>query len=109
MFSPTRLQDREDFARILKERRAERRIRQEDLASLNRMSRFTLSDAENGRTDPKLSTMLSLLQTLGLTMVVVPTEVADRVSVPELDGPDDTYEYEIDDAFPVDGDLNGPT
>ncbi|MBW3243448.1 helix-turn-helix domain-containing protein [Epibacterium sp. DP7N7-1] len=106
MFSPARLDDREDFARILKERRAERRIRQEDLASLNRMSRFTLSDAENGRTDPKLSTMVNLLQTLGLTMVVVPTEVADRVSVPRLDGPEDVYD--IDEDFPMEDDPLGP-
>lgn len=107
MFTPTRLRDRSDFARILRERRAEKRIRQEDLANLNRMSRFTLSDAENERVDPKLSTMVNLLRTLGLTMVVVPTEVADRVSVPQIDEIED-YE-DIDEDFPMSGGLHGPS
>ncbi|WP_411839837.1 helix-turn-helix domain-containing protein [Paracoccus sp. ME4] len=106
MSIPTPIRHRDDFSRLLKARRGEKRLRQEDLANLNRMSRFTLTDAENGKADPKLSTMITLLRTLGLTLVAVPSEFADRVSVPQIDEPDD-YD-DIDDDLLMGGGGDGP-
>lgn len=71
-----------DLAAILKRRRKELRVRQEELAGLYDMSRYTVIAAESGEGDPKLSTVLKLVEALGLRLVAIPGEVMDRVVIP---------------------------
>lgn len=78
------LRKSEDFGPAFRESRRERKRTQEHIAELNNMSRFTLAKAEGGKTDPKLSTVIELLRSLGLTLVAVPSAVADRISYPEI-------------------------
>lgn len=94
---PTPIRTGGDLASILKARRSITGLRQKDIADLNRMSRFTVTDAESGRGDPKLSTVITLLRTLGMTLVAVPSEFSDRVSIPQVE--DEELE-EINDVLP---------
>ena len=57
-------------------------ITQEHLAGLNALSRYTLVNAESGNGDPKFSTILTLLQGLGLSMVLAPSHLAHHLSLP---------------------------
>ena len=70
IFSPS------DLSAVLKRRRKALRIRQEELAGLYDMSRYTVIAAESGEGDPKLSTVLKLVEALGLRLVAIPGEVA---------------------------------
>lgn len=91
-----------DLSELLRNRRHDMGISQGEVSSSNEMSRFTLVDAESGRGDPKLSTMFKLFQAMGLAMVVVPAQMADRISFPEIEEefspPDET-----DDELMIEG------
>ena len=105
------LRDPSDLASALKQRRRQLELNQSDVAGMHDVSRFTIVDAESGKGDPKLSTLLTLFEALGLTLVAVPSQLAERLLVP--DGweeaprggriPDDP---DIDDA---DWDIEGPS
>lgn len=74
-----------DLSELLRNRRHDMGISQGEVSSSNEMSRFTLVDAESGKGDPKLSTMMKLFEAMGLTMVVVPSQMADRLSFPDVE------------------------
>jgi DNA-binding XRE family transcriptional regulator len=81
------LQSASDLGSALKSRRTNRAIRQQQLASVVDISRFTLVDLEAGKSDPHLSTILKLADALGYKLALVPrdvevkTQVADGLSV----------------------------
>ncbi len=77
----------EEIGKMIKARRIQRNISQEQLASMYGLSRYTLVDIENGKSDPKLSTVLKLTQALGFRVALVPSEVAASPldSLPEVD------------------------
>ncbi|WP_085849939.1 hypothetical protein [Pacificibacter marinus] len=52
-------------------------------AGLNRVSSYTIVDTETGRLDSKLSTILTLLNGLGFSLMVVPNHMAHRVKLLE--------------------------
>lgn len=84
MQQTSRIRGPKDLARILKERRKELGLTQDDLASLHDLSRYAVINAEAAKTDPKLSTINTLLEGVGLTLVAVPTQFADRVQLPHV-------------------------
>lgn len=86
-----------DLADVLKRRRKELRIRQEELAGLYAMSRYTVIAAESGEGDPKLSTVLNLVEALGLRLVAIPNVVADRLVLPDPPPPPPDL-VDVDDA-----------
>lgn len=96
----TIIKDQASLSRALKDRRKALRVTQGDVASLHDMSRFTVVDLESGRGDPKLSTITTILEGLGLSLVVVPTNVVDRLHVPDLpeDPPGDHPDLDLDDV-----------
>lgn len=105
MKDPIVLRKLEDFGPALKQGRRERKLRQEFVAEINSMSRFTLVKAETGKSDPRLSTVIDLLKTLGLTLVAVPSHVADRVSWPEMEElPQDQPQDDDQDGWSLFGD-----
>ena len=82
-------------------------LSQSDVSASFGMSRYTLVDAESGRGDPKLSTLLSMTEALGLRIVLVPASVSDRITVPDV-VEDFTGMTDEDDAD-LDLDLWGPS
>lgn len=87
---PAVIENATDLSQALRARRKEFGLRQADLTGVYALSRFTLTDAESGRGDPKLSTLLRLFEGLGMRLVAVPAQFADRVSVPEEGSPQQT-------------------
>ncbi len=69
------LQSASDLGAALKARRANRAIRQQQLASVVDISRFTLVDLEAGKSDPHLSTILKIVDALGFKLALVPRDV----------------------------------
>lgn len=86
-----------DLAAVLKRRRKALRVRQEELAGLYDMSRYTVIAAESGDGDPKLSTVLRLVEALGLRLVAIPGEMADRLVLPDPPPPPPDL-VDVDDA-----------
>ena len=82
------LQSSSDLGKALKTRRTGRAIRQQQLASVLNISRFTLGDLEGGKSDPHLSTILKLVDALGFKLALVPRdiEVKTQVSAEMADG-----------------------
>lgn len=91
IFSPA------DLAAVLKRRRKTLRVRQEELAGLYDLSRYTVIAAESGEGDPKLSTVLKLVEALGLRLVAIPGGVADRLVLPDPPPPPPDF-VDVDDA-----------
>jgi transcriptional regulator with XRE-family HTH domain len=88
------LQAHTDLGPAIKARRLTRSIKQEQLADVVDISRYTLSDLEGGKSDPRLSTVLKLAHALGLKLVLLPREqevignanaMDTQPSAPELD------------------------
>jgi DNA-binding XRE family transcriptional regulator len=69
------LQSASDLGSALKVRRTSRAIRQQQLAAVVDISRFTLVDLEAGKSDPHLSTILKLVDALGFKLALVPRDV----------------------------------
>jgi transcriptional regulator with XRE-family HTH domain len=100
MLKPTIITDPKILAETLKLQRKALKATQEDLAGMNDISRYTIVDAESGRGDPKLSTILTLLNGLGISLMAVPNHMADRVKMletVELEPEAEEYLGEIDD------------
>lgn len=81
MLKPMIITDPQILAEALKLRRKELKATQGDLAGMHGVSRYTIVDAESGRGDPKLSTILTLLKGLGISLVAVPTQMAHQVEL----------------------------
>ncbi len=62
----------EQIARVLKERRKERGINQQDLADLAGVGINSLVAIERGKGNPSLKTILRILDVLGLEMSLSP-------------------------------------
>ena len=94
----TIIKDPASLSKAVKERRKALRVTQGDVASLHDMSRFTLVDLELGSGDPKLSTITTIMEGLGLRLVVVPTNVVERLHIPNFpdDPPDDDWDLDLD-------------
>jgi DNA-binding XRE family transcriptional regulator len=75
--------DPQDFSDLLKQNRKRLGLNQTQLANMHDLSRYTVVDAESGRGDPKLSTVLTLLRGLGLSLVAVPTHMVGRINLPD--------------------------
>lgn len=86
-----------DLAYVLKRRRKGLRVRQEELAGLYDLSRYTVIAAESGKGDPKLSTVLKLVEALGLRLVAIPEEMTDRLVLPDPPPPPPDL-VDVDDA-----------
>lgn len=72
-----------DLAHALKAQRKRLGLNQAEVADMHDLSRFTIVDVESGKGDPKLSTLLRLMEALGLRLVAVPTQLVDRIVLPE--------------------------
>lgn len=68
------LETHTDLGPAMKARRLSRAIRQEQLAEVVDVSRYTLGDLEGGKSDPRLSTVLKLAEALGLKVLLVPVD-----------------------------------
>jgi DNA-binding XRE family transcriptional regulator len=92
------ISDHGDFSQAFRDARKKLELNQSDVADLNNLSRYTVIDAESGKGDPKLSTMLTLLEAVGMRLVMVPADVADRISLPsdEIHESDDLGEVDWD-------------
>ena len=77
----TVIKSHEDFGNAIRTGRKTLGISQENLAGLYALSRYTLINAESGNGDPKFSTILTLLQGLGLSMVLAPSHLADHLTL----------------------------
>lgn len=75
------LQSASDLGAALKARRTNRSIRQQQLASVVDISRFTLVDLEAGKSDPHLSTILKLVDALGFKLALVPRDIEVKTRV----------------------------
>lgn len=75
----TAIKKSDDFAALIKARRDEIDLNQETLADYQGLSRFTLGNIEKGKADPKLGTILKLLEGLGLSLVAIPNGDLQRV------------------------------
>jgi putative transcriptional regulator len=64
-----------EIGKLIKARRAQRGIGQEQLAAIVGISRYTLVDIETGKSDPKFSTVLKLANALGFRLALVPSEM----------------------------------
>jgi DNA-binding XRE family transcriptional regulator len=64
-----------EIGSLIKARRAQRDIGQEQLAAIVGISRYTLVDIETGKSDPKFSTVLKLADALGFRIALVPSDV----------------------------------
>jgi DNA-binding XRE family transcriptional regulator len=69
------LQSTSDLGSAFKAKRTGRAIRQEQLASVLDISRYTLVDLENGKSDPRLSTIMKIADALGFKLALVPRDV----------------------------------
>lgn len=94
-----------DLADSLKRRRKTMGLSQSDVSDAFGLSRYTLVNAESGRGDPRLSTLLSITEAMGLRMVLVPASVSDRITVPEIQ--EDFTDMSQEDE--TDLDLGGPS
>jgi transcriptional regulator with XRE-family HTH domain len=89
--------DRDNFSKALRDARKNLGLKQSDVADLYNLSRYTIVDVESGKGDPKLSTILTLLEAVGMRLVVVPAEVSDRISMPpESDHGETNFLGEVD-------------
>ena len=84
----------DDLGNAIRDNRKSQNLTQEDLAGYNALSRYTLINAESGNGDPRFSTIFTLLQGLGLSMVLTPSHLADRLALP------------LPDTIPEDRDLD---
>ena len=75
------ISDATSFARVLKDQRRAAKTTQTILAQMFGLSRFTVVDAESGKGAPKLSTLLTLLNGLGLSLVVLPSNLVQSMVV----------------------------
>lgn len=89
----------EDLAALLKEARDSVGANQSDLARLHDLSRYTITDAESGKGNPKLSTILTLLNGLGLSIAVAPSHLVKQLALQEQ--PEDE-----DQVFALDSDAD---
>lgn len=100
----TILRSSRDLSDLLKSRRKTLRLNQGDVAAMNDVSRYTIVGAESGGGDPKLSTILRLLEALGMSLVAVPSDLAERISLPEFAPDAGPNDLEWDD-WDLEGDL----
>lgn len=70
----------QDLSGVIKQTRVEQGANQADVADMNGLSRWTLVDAESGKGDPKLSTVMRMMEALGLRVVVMPSIMAEKIS-----------------------------
>ena len=81
MLTPSIIHDPEALAQALKQRRKELGTTQEELAEMYGVSRYTIVEAESGKGDPKLSTVLKLLNGLGISLMAVPNQLTDQIAM----------------------------
>ena len=60
-----------DLSQIKKQRRAELRITQLDLAEISRLGICTTKDVERGKANPSLSTVKKILEVIGMIIKYV--------------------------------------
>jgi transcriptional regulator with XRE-family HTH domain len=65
-----RIHKNEDFSKLLRKLRKQHQVNQESLADISGMHRNGISKIEQQNSDPKLSTMLNLLQLLGAELCI---------------------------------------
>lgn len=113
MEKPVIIADPEALARVMKAQRKALRATQETVAEMHDMSRFTIVDAESGKGDPKLSTILTLLNGLGLSLVAMPTRMAHQIEMTgfgeDLKDPEEPSGQDMDeplDGWDFDVDMN---
>ncbi|TLX17288.1 helix-turn-helix domain-containing protein [Rhizobium sp. MHM7A] len=80
------LQSASDLGSTLKTRRTSRAIKQEQLASVVNISRYTLVDLESGKSDPRLSTIIKLADALGFKLALVPRDIEIQTQTAESQG-----------------------
>ena len=80
----------------VREARKERGITQQDLARLTAIHQSRISQIEIGEVDPKLSEVISVLESLSLKLVVIPSGFLESV------------EYTIRDCEILEERRNGP-
>ena len=84
MPSPDILNGSEDLRQILRAGRKRLGLKQDEIATMHGLSRFTVIDAESGKGDPRLSTLLTLLGSMGLRLVAVPANLVATIELPEI-------------------------
>ena len=96
MTNITIIKSPDDLAKAIRTGRKSQGVTQENVAGLYALSRYTLVKAESGNGDPKLSTILTLLQGVGLSMVLVPGHLADHLNLPIPDSSPENQDQDID-------------
>ena len=82
LLAPLRIATASDVGPAVRARRREQSLRIDDAASLSGVSVDLLSRLENGKGSVRLDKLLTVLDGLGLTLVVVPKEHPWTQSVP---------------------------
>jgi len=100
MSKPTPIKNAEALAGLIRAGRKDLGATQQRLADLHGMSRFTVVDAESGKGDPKLSTVMTLLSGLGLSIVAVPSHLAHRITIPQENAPESDEDVDLGDWDP---------
>ena len=74
VLAPVQITDPSELGRLVRQRRHEQSLRIDDAASLSGVSVDLLSRLENGKGSVRLDKLLTVLDGLGLTMVIGPKE-----------------------------------
>jgi len=72
--APVQITDPSELGRLVRQRRREQSLRIDDAASLSGVSVDLLSRLENGKGSVRLDKLLTVLDGLGLTMVIGPKD-----------------------------------
>jgi len=85
LLQPLRIVSPSDFGPVVRTRRREQSLRIDDAASLCGVSVDLLSRLENGKGSVRLDKLLTVLDALGLALVVGPKEHPSMQSVAQAD------------------------
>jgi transcriptional regulator with XRE-family HTH domain len=59
----------EDLARLIRRSRQDRSLSQDQLANLSGVARKTVNEVEGGRSDPRISSVIRMLEALDVSLV----------------------------------------
>lgn len=78
--APQRVRTPKDLGQLVRRYRKERRLRQDQIASLSNVSTGFLVDFEKGKETAEIGKVFQVLSTLGLEVVVSPRAALSRTS-----------------------------
>jgi len=69
-----------DIGNMLQKARARKKLAKTTLAAMSKVHRNTVQQVENGTANVELNTLIGLCDALGLSIILVPNEVADQIA-----------------------------